>query len=955
MKKIRNMLIFVLSLIILFIIPNDNMKKKDFRYSSVFKLSAEGSDWVEKQLKLMTLREKIAQMIMPYAMAVDTADDPENFERLINLVKNEEVGGILFLTGDIKNQIFITNKLQSISKLPLLIAADYERGVGTRLEDGVEFPTNMALGAVNKPKLAYLMGKVTALEGRTLGVEQNFAPLMDLNDNPDNPIINIRSYSSDNKIVSANGTAFIRGLQSEKMLSTAKHFPGHGATDVDSHSELPIINLSKAQLFRNDLIPFEEAIKVGVTSVMIGHLEVPALEKEKGLPATFSKSIVTDLLQDKFGFDGLVVTDALNMHAIQNNYTQKEAGILSVEAGNDILLFPADEKAMVNGLVEAVENDKIPEERIDKSVRKILAAKKWLQLKSKSVIDTNIVKHILNQPSHWRLANEIAEESITLVKNQQKIIPVNPKKYRSTACILLTDADDKKDYPFENYFKENFKHSKFYELFANSKKRDYRKALRIARSANLVLLPALVNVREQSGTIGINEKHRDFIKEVLKLKKRVVLMSLGNPYILRDFPKAKAYICSYGSPAVSQKAMMDAILGRNKIEGKLPVSIPNTKYKIGWGIEKHSSGLYFQKELPDTNYVFTEVDSLMFNAVADSVFPGAVLLIGQRGKVIYEKPFGHFTYSKNSRKMTTNAIFDLASVSKVVGTTTAAMMLVDAGKLNLDDKVIKYLPEFNNHGKGVITVRNLLLHNAGFVPWKPFYKKYKTAKQVINDIMNTDLEYTPGTQTKYSDLSMITLQQVIQKITGKSLDKFLQQKLFRRLGMKRTMYNPPAKYRRDCVPTEKDNYWRMMTMKGKVHDETAYLMNGVAGHAGLFSTAGDLAKFMYMMLNGGKYGNKKFLNSATINEWTKRQSEQSSRGLGWDTKSAGYASCGKLFSKNSFGHTGFTGTSVWADKDRDLFVILLTNRVYPTRKNRKIIKFRPVLHNAIIKSVDYDF
>lgn len=932
-----------------------NKENANSRYSSTFKLTSTEASWVESQLQKMTLRQKCAQMVMPYAMAIDTAENPENFARLVDLVKNEEVGGILFLTGDIKNQVFITNELQSFSKLPLLIAADYERGVGMRLEDGVEFPTNMALGAVNNPELAYLMGKVTALEGRTLGVEQNYAPLMDVNDNPNNPIINIRSYSSDNRIISANGTAFIRGLQAGNMLSTAKHFPGHGATDIDSHNELPIINLSKSQLLKNDLLPFEEAIKVGVTSVMIGHLEVPALEKEKGLPATFSKSIVTGLLHEKFGFDGLVVTDALNMNAIQNHYTQEEVGKLSVEAGNDILLFPADEKAVINGLVAAVNNDEISEERINRSVRKILAAKKWLKLKKHAVIDTNLVKEILNQPSHWRLANEIAEKSITLVKNQQKLIPVNPKKYYSAACIILTDADDKKDYPLEKYFKESFNRPKFYELYANSKKRDYRKAMKIAKSANLILLPALINIREKSGTVGINEKHLEFIKNVLKLKKRVVVMSLGNPYILRDFPEAKTYICSYGSPAVSQKAIIEAILGRVKIEGKLPISIPNTKYKIGWGIEKNSSGLFFPKENADTNYVFTKVDSLMNKALADSVFPGGVLLIGQRGKVIYKKPFGKYTYEQKSQKMKADAIFDLASVSKVVGTTTAAMMLVDAGKLNLDDKVIKYLPEFDNHGKDVITVRNLLMHNAGFVPWKPFYKKYNSAKQVIADIMNTELEYKPGTETKYSDLSMITLQQIIQKISGKPLDKFLRTKLFNRLGMKNTMYNPSAKIRKRCVPTEKDNYWRMMTMKGKVHDETAYLLNGVAGHAGLFSTAEDLAKFMYMMLNGGKYGNKKILNSGTIEEWTKRQTEQSSRGLGWDTKSELYASCGDLFSKNSFGHTGFTGTSVWADKDRELFVILLTNRVYPTRKNRKIIKFRPILHNAVIEAVDYDF
>ncbi len=348
---------------------------------------------------------------------------------------------------------------------------------------------------------------------------------------------------------------------------------------------------------------------------------------------------------------------------------------------------------------------------------------------------------------------------------------------------------------------------------------------------------------------------------------------------------------------------------------------------------------------------FSEVNNLMEQAISDSVFPGAVLLFGIDDSFLYEKSFGHYTYNKTSQPVKTNSIFDLASVSKVVGTTSAAMILVDRGKLKLDEKVITYLPEFNNNGKDKITVRNLLLHNSGLPAFKKYYDKYSTAKEVINDIMNLKLIYEPGTKYVYSDLGMITLQKVIEKITGTTLDKFLKKELFEPLGMNLTMYNPPCNLKQNCVPTEIDNFWRMRLLQGEVHDERAYLLNGVAGHAGLFSTAEDLSKFIRMLLNGGVYNGKQIINKKTIDEWTTKQTKQSDRGLGWDTRSKEKSSSGKYFSMNSFGHTGYTGTSIWVDKDKKLFVILLTNRVYPTRKNRKIIKFRPVIHDAVYRSI----
>jgi beta-N-acetylhexosaminidase len=367
---------------------------------------------------------------------------------------------------------------------------------------------------------------------------------------------------------------------------------------------------------------------------------------------------------------------------------------------------------------------------------------------------------------------------------------------------------------------------------------------------------------------------------------------------------------------------------------------------------KESVGL--KNQIKSSSVVFANTDSLIEEAIIDSAFPGAVLLISKDGEIIHEKAYGRFTYEPTSPKVSINSIFDLASVSKVVGTTTAVMMLIDKGDLKLDDKVIEYLPEFNNNGKENITIRNLLLHNSGLAAFKKYYDVFSTAEEVVNDIMNLTPEQEPGSKYVYSDLGMITLQKVIEKISGKTLDKFLEENLFIPLGMNSTMYNPPPELKDNCMPTELDDFWRMRQLQGEVHDERAYMLNGVAGHAGIFSTANDLAKFLQMILQKGNYQGKQYIKPETIELFTKKQSNQSSRGLGWDTKSPEGSSAGKYFDLTSYGHTGYTGTSVWTDPTKNLFVILLTNRVYPTRNNNKISRVRPLIHDAIYQAVIQD-
>ncbi len=429
------------------------------------------------------------------------------------------------------------------------------------------------------------------------------------------------------------------------------------------------------------------------------------------------------------------------------------------------------------------------------------------------------------------------------------------------------------------------------------------------------------------------------------------MLSFGNPYIINKFNEVPAYLTSYGSVYYSQKAMVDALLGYSGINGKLPISIPDTEYSFGDGITRYPFELKDPENGVNGNYDFHEVDSLMQWAIQDSVAPGAVLVVGNKGKIIYEKAFGRFTYDKKSPKVTTKSLFDLASLTKVVGTTSEAMQLVTKGVLDINQKVAFYIPEFGNNGKEKITIKNLLLHNAGFPEFIPFYSKYKTPDEAIKAIYEMPLSYKIGEKSLYSDISMIVLQKVMEKITGISMDKYLKTNVFAPLKMENTLFNP-TKRKDECLPTEIDKVWRKKLVQGSVHDENAAFFKGVSGHAGLFSTGHDLAILMQSYLNKGKFADKVIFNSALIESWTSNQSKNSSRGLGWDTKSGNKPSCGPKFSDKSFGHTGFTGTSIWVDKEKDLYVILLTNRVYPTRDNKKHIRFRPLIHSAIIDALE---
>ncbi len=915
--------------------------------------------WVEKELSGMTLEEKAAQLVFPRARGSYESSDSPDMYRLEHLVKDVKVGGLIFFNSGIYDQSLLINKLQRISKVPLLIASDFERGVAMRAADATVFPYNMGLGAADDSALTYKMGRIIADEGKAIGVQQNYSPVSDVNNNPRNPIINVRSFGDNDKLVERLSLAMIKGLQDGGMIATAKHFPGHGNTDVDSHRDLPVISGSSAELNKVELPPFQSDINHGVMSFMIGHLAVPALEPDTNLPSTLSKNIITGLLKDKMGFKGLIVTDAMNMHAITNSYNSAQAAVMAIQAGNDAVLYPENSVEAVNAIVDAVKKGEISESRLDYSVRKILLAKKWSGLNNNKYIDIDKIPENVGTKAHWDIADELARKSITVVRDEDHLIPLSSDPSLKYASINLLDSPtDRDDRFFNMQLRGRVGSLKVIRISPASEEKDFDEALSSAKNSDVIILSAYLKVRAYEGNLLLNEKQTELVNKILDLGKPVVMLAHGNPYILADFKNVKTYVCNYGDTEVSEKALAQALFGESDITGKLPITIPGTDAVYGTGLQIKQSALRNESMpySPEESEKFAGVDSVVNAAIQDSAFPGAVLLVAQNGKILHEKAYGHYMYDINSGPVTTKTMYDLASLTKVTATTTAAMICYDRGLFKLDDKVAKYLPAFGKNGKENVTIRNLLVHDSGLRPDIKSYRAYDSVanktQAVYNEIFNDSLVYPTGSKMVYSDLNMITMAKIIETVTGKTLDQFTKEEVFDPMGMKSTMFNPPKSLVERIAPTEDDNYWRHRQIRGTVHDETSALMGGVAGHAGLFSDAGDLAKLLQMELQKGYYQGKRYIKASTIEMWTKKQSDLSTRALGWDTKSPEHSSSGHLFSPDSYGHTGFTGTSLWTDPERNLFVVFLTNRVYPTRKNLKILRVRPKVHDAVIKAIE---
>lgn len=909
---------------------------------------------VDSLLERMTLKEKIGQLFFVRAYGYFNSNDDEGYRQLLNQITNRHIGGLVFFNGDIYGQAILTNKLQRVSKIPLWITQDMEYGAAMRVSGSTRFPPAMAVAATQNPDYAYWVGKITAQEAKALGVNQIFAPVLDVNNNPKNPVINVRSFSGNPDTVAKFGNKFIEGVQSENIVATAKHFPGHGDTDTDSHLSLPVINYDFSRLDSVELRPFRSAVDGGISSIMSAHISFPNISSQKDLPATMDSTVLSRILVDSLKFNGMVVTDGLEMQGIASHFSPGEAVIKALSAGVDMMLLSPDELTATKEIEVAVHKGKLSESRIDRSVRKILQWKKEHELFEENEININELSSKINTRDHELITNEVSRKSLTLLKNENNILPIRAAEYPKVTVVSVADGKSgNAGSGFVSRIKNYHPDVTSHVLDERTSKEEREDMLQDAEEADLLIIGSFIYVRSGQ-EVQLSKDNLSFLKKLYQ-DKPSVLVAFGNPYIVQDLSGTDVQLMAWAANGGQVKSAAPALFGGTEISGRLPIEIPGM-YDINHGITLPQSTL--RSDEPEvaglSSDSLRQVESIMHEAVFDSTFPGGVVTVVKDGIIAYQQGFGYQTYQKLD-PVNKDAIYDLASLTKATATTPAIMKLVDEGKIDLYDKVGKYFPFFKEGDKNRITIRNLLLHDSGLPAFRLYIDKLQSEDEIIEAIKNEPLIHEPGTTYEYSDLGFILLGKIVEQVSGKTLDKYVRDTFYYPMGMSDTFFNPKNQNRWKnwrIPPTEIDTTFRMKTMQGEVHDERAYYLDGVAGHAGLFSDADGLAAYCQMLLSNGSYAGKQYLQPSTVEQFTQRESPHLNRGYGFDRKSKGFSTAGSLTSNKTFGHTGFTGTSYWIDPEHNLAIIILTNRTYPYRSYGKdISQIRARIADTVVSSI----
>jgi beta-glucosidase-like glycosyl hydrolase/CubicO group peptidase (beta-lactamase class C family) len=929
-------------------IPQLKSERKNF-----FKDSDAETHWVDSIYGQMTLEEKVGQLFM---VAAYSNKDTTHTNAIEKLIRNQKIGGVIFFQGGPLRQANLTNRYQSKSKVPLFVGIDAEWGLSMRLDSTYRYPWNMTLGAIKDLKLIEKVGELMGKESKRMGVHFNFAPVLDINTNPKNPIIGNRSFGENKVNVTEKAIALMNGVQNQGVFSTGKHFPGHGDTAIDSHLGLPTVTSSREHLDVVELYPYKRMFDEGLVSVMVGHLDVPSLEFRQNFPSSISYNVVTNLLQKELEFDGLIFTDALNMKGISKYRKPGELELDALLAGNDILLFPENVPLAVETISKAYQENALSEERLALSVKKILKYKFKAGLNHyKSIAIPNLISDI-NPVENEALQYQLYENATTVLKNGGDILPIKDLANHKIAYVKLGDDTNAS---FTSTLK---KYADVTEITAPT-----------IDSLN-------VKLKEFSTVIvGYHKadkpwKNNDFTSnELIWLQEiarnnRVILDVFAKPYSLlplANYTEIEGLIVSYQNNDIAQQVGAELIFGAIEAKGKLPVSInDNFKVNAGLSTEKlNRLGFTAPENVGMSSEKLTKIDALVQKAITGKMTPGAQVVVARKGKVIYQKAFGNYTYDSDV-KVTNESIFDVASVSKIIGTLPNVMQQYDQQKVNLESTLGSMVPIFANSDKKDIRFKELLSHYAGLVSWVPFYKatldakdkplaKYyrkiadsQFSKQVAdslfirNDYHDTimkiivDSKLSVKKEYKYSDFTFIILGNYLERLTGKTLDVLATEQFFKPLGATNTFYNPLQKIDKNQIaPTEIDSYFRHQKIQGYVHDMAAAIEGGVAGHAGVFSNAMDIAKIMQMYLQKGNYGNQHYFSTKTFDDFNTCYfcAEGNRRGLGFDKPqlSGDSPTCGCV-SKSSFGHTGFTGIIAWADPVTEIVYVFISNRTYPT-------------------------
>jgi beta-N-acetylhexosaminidase len=958
---------------------SNNYDKPDNFSGSV----SEHEAWVSKTLTTMTLEEKIGQLF--FIPAYSNLNE-KHVKEVAKLVSRHHVGGIVFFQGGPVRQAQLTNQFQNLSKVPLMIAMDAEWGPGMRLDSVMDFPYQMTLGAVQENRLIYEMGSHVAGMLSRLGVHMNFAPVADVNTNPDNPVINHRSFGEDKANVSHKAHAYMKGMQDNKVLAVAKHFPGHGNTSSDSHHSLPMVKESMNELFGNALVPFQYLINNGIGGVMVAHLAVSAFDSSMTKPSSLLPSVVDSMLREVLGFKGLVITDALNMKGVKGK--DPEAGeieIKALKAGNDILLMSEDVAKAIKAIKKAIRKGEFPEEIIDIHVRRILEAKAWCGLTRKPKIELGHLTEDLNKVESEVLMRRLIESSLTVLRNEMELIPLK----RLDTLDLVTVSIGGKSSTFaarvDDYTNTDFINVDPETLAANS-------AELLAKVEKFNMALVVFNDMNQRAykRFGLSEASVALAKAIAG-KVPSILIIPGNPYALNLFDSPdlfKSIVVAYDSNPLAQDAAAQLVFGGIPATGMLPVSLKN-----GFN-ESHGRMLYAADRLAYTipesvgmrSDSLQEIDSIVAEAVEEQATPGCQILIARKGKVVFHKAYGHFT-SKERKEVTLDDLYDLASITKISATLPILMKWYEEGIIDIEKALSDYLPALDTTVLKGISIKDILGHQGRLFPWIPFYKStiedelydsiYRTKAenaytvQVANGLFIRDdfadsiffhitqAELREEKEYKYSDLGYYLFQMMIEKISGEKLESQADSLFYQPLGAFTLGYLPLERYpKENIVPTERDQEFRKQLLQGYVHDPGAAMLGGVGGHAGLFSNSNDLAKLMQMYLQQGRYGGEDYFLPSTIETFASAAflENENRRGIGFDKPEMDYEKVGPTFkgiSGKSFGHTGFTGTMAWIDPELEIVYIFLSNRICPDASNSKLIQLdiRTRIQEQIYKSV----
>jgi beta-glucosidase-like glycosyl hydrolase/CubicO group peptidase (beta-lactamase class C family) len=985
MTKFNRILLTIVAVVLALSATARNSAKLPNLFNNVDQVAM--NQWVDSVFNSLSPDARIGQLIIA---AVTPSSNDATRDLVQRLVTQKMVGGLIYEKSTIAEQAEVTNLAQSLAAVPLMITIDGEWGLGMRLKEVPNFQRNLILGAIDDDMLLYEYGREVARQCRCMGIQVNFAPVLDVNDNPLNPVIGDRSFGESPELVARHAIAFARGLEDGGVMAVGKHFPGHGSSSEDSHKTLPVINKKLQEINTCELVPFRKFIEAGLSGILTAHLLVPALDNGKA-PTSLSNECVATLLRDELDFNGLIFTDALNMKGATQMLNGSPC-VNALLAGNDVLLMPDNISDEIEAIKAAVSSGKLSQSVIDERCKKILRYKYALDLTSRQHINTTNLASDVNSQRANVLKRQLTAGSITVIKNNDDILPIHNLQSRHIAVATIGNEDGTAS-----------KFTRRCADYAQVKRFDLAKAGSAEALAEQLhdghFNTIIVEVGED------NAINRAALNAVAKKCKNMVVVLTCKPYDIKQYGNVitnkhvKAVVLTYENSALAEDYAAQTIFGGNAAGGNLPISLAfdgkKTRYDAGHGIHYAATRLGYSipAEVGLDNRLTAQIDSVCRLGVQQHAFPGCQVIVARHGKVIYKGSFGTIDYSSNVR-VDDNTLFGLASVSKATGTISGVMKAFDDGKFRLDDKASQYIPGLRDGDKENITFRDLLYHETGMPAslnmwYMMMDEKTYTGNLIANaedathtiKIMNgawghkdakmrTDI-ISPVKTDKfniaiadglwggritydsimnrmyhaklgkkkylYSCCNFSLLADAVQRMTHSPLNYYVNNYIFAPLGAYHTMYRPLSKFSRDEIAyTEKDTYLRRQHIHGYVHDELAAFSGGVQGNAGLFSNANDLAKLFQMWLNGGTYGGVRLLKASTVETFLTQKSPNSHRGLGFDKPVVGDPDASNTCAEatpETIGHTGFTGTCFWVDPKNDMFYIFLSNRVSPTRNN----------------------